>query len=710
MSRFGLSQHHILAGCAALLLVPLAVFLFFMSAPLDFDEHQRFLGSLRQIQASEAVLNQYLLRLRSGAVTSVDPINAEFARIDALERVLGSPPQFVAESGRRAIAERVAEYSELMDRKVLVAERFKAENANLRTAVSYFPVISQELVDEAIRQPEGRALATDLQSLVRDVLLFNVKADEVLAPIILHRLSRLESGTGPDSGVLVPVSLENLIAQVRTIVRVKPEVESLLNELLFIPTGEQTAEIGALYDRYYDYALESRNFYRLLLYLVAIVALAFAAWLIIRQLGHQIQRATLRIGVQNEQLQTQIAEIRALNEVAVAVSSVLDVNRVMEIILERTQQVMQADACSLLQLDEESGKLRFHVGAASSSRMLEGLTLDVGQGIAGQAASTGQTVLVNDAYEDERFDPEFDRITGTRTCSVIAVPLMSKREVVGVLEVLNKRGGEPFSDGDRQLLESMAAQASVAIENSRLYERSREGAERLRVALERERHLSIEKDKLKAYIPKNVVDEISRNREQSLALGGRIVRATILFIDMEGFTRLSENLDPQEIVEFLNEFMTEMTAIVDARNGIVDKYLGDGIMAVFVDAGDEEYSLNAVRAAIEMQARLTELRSRWRKERPKFAELAIRVGINTGRVVAGNIGSATRMDYTVVGDNVNVASRIEGACKPGEIYISLSTYEDVRHSIEAREIEPLAVKNRERPVQVYVVSTESDAA
>jgi adenylate cyclase len=287
---------------------------------------------------------------------------------------------------------------------------------------------------------------------------------------------------------------------------------------------------------------------------------------------------------------------------------------------------------------------------------------------------------------------------------------MSKRGVVGVLEVLNKRGGEPFSEADRQLLESVAAQASVAIENSRLYERSREGAERLRTALERERRLSIEKDKLKAYIPKNVVDEISKNREQSLALGGRIVRATILFSDMEGFTRLSENVDPAEIVDFLNEFMTEMTAIVDARNGIVDKYLGDGIMAVFVDAENEEYSLNAVRAAIEMQARLTELRSIWLEKRPKFAELAIRIGINTGRVIAGNIGSSTRMDYTVVGDNVNVASRIEGVCKPGEIYISLSTYEDVRHSIRAREIEPISVKNRERPVQIYVVSTESDAA
>ena len=207
-----------------------------------------------------------------------------------------------------------------------------------------------------------------------------------------------------------------------------------------------------------------------------------------------------------------------------------------------------------------------------------------------------------------------------------------------------------------------------------------------------------------AYIPKHVVDEISRNREHKLALGGKTVRATVLFSDLQGFTHLAETMEPQRLISFLNVYMTAMTGVIEAQGGILDKFIGDGIMAIFIPTHEHDNpALRAVRAGVGMQQQLRELRKGWLTTRPELAQLRMRIGMNTGDVVAGNIGSETRMEYTVVGDNVNVASRIESACQPDQVFISESTYLDVAEHIVATRIEPIHVKNRVQPVQTYSV-------
>jgi class 3 adenylate cyclase len=255
---------------------------------------------------------------------------------------------------------------------------------------------------------------------------------------------------------------------------------------------------------------------------------------------------------------------------------------------------------------------------------------------------------------------------------------------------------------------SFASQASVALDNARLYERTKAMAEDLRQALEQERRLTIEKEKMGAYIPKQLVDEISRNREQKLALGGKNVNLSILFSDIQGFTRLSENMASQQVISFLNTYMTAMTTIIEEEGGIIDKFIGDGIMAVFTPTSeDDNHALRAVRAGMRMQTRLYSLRQEWATSRPELEGMQIRVGVNTGEVVSGNIGSETRMDYTVVGDNVNVASRLESVSRAGEVCISESTYRDVEGLIAATKLEPVYVKNRVQPVHVYTVQVST---
>lgn len=421
------------------------------------------------------------------------------------------------------------------------------------------------------------------------------------------------------------------------------------------------------------------------------------------ELAQRVQDATTQLQADAQLLERRLRAMEALSAVALALSATMDVDRLLELIMDTSKDVMQAEASSLLLFEPETQTLRFHVARGTAEAALRSVTVALGQGIAGVVAQTGEPLLIPDAYQDPRFDPSYDQRSGFRTRSLLTVPLHVQDTLLGIVQVINKCGQAPFDAQDLALFQAFASQASVALENARLYERTRAMAAELREALEHERRLAIEKAKMGAYIPKQVVDAIARDREQTLALGGKAEQVTILFADIVGFTRLAEALAPQAVVSFLNVYMTAMTEVISAGDGILDKFIGDGIMAIFTAASGAPHAVRAVWAGLRMQATLADLRQQWAASRPELAALQIRVGINTGEVVAGNVGAATRMDYTVIGDNVNVASRIEAACRPGEVCISAATYQAVQAWVEATPLAPVLVKNRVQPVSMYVV-------
>ena len=204
------------------------------------------------------------------------------------------------------------------------------------------------------------------------------------------------------------------------------------------------------------------------------------------------------------------------------------------------------------------------------------------------------------------------------------------------------------------------------------------------------------------YMTAEVAEQVLAEGES--VLGGRSQLATILFSDIKGFTTITEQLGPQETVSLLNEYFSEMVEIVFEHNGILDKYIGDAVMAVFgtpFTAPDD--ADNAVQVAIRMREVLATLNHRRRQAgQPEFE---IRIGINSGDVVAGNIGSARRMDYTVIGDGVNIAARLESANKQlgTQILISGSTRELLRADYRLRELDLIRVKGRLAPVPVFEV-------
>ena len=205
------------------------------------------------------------------------------------------------------------------------------------------------------------------------------------------------------------------------------------------------------------------------------------------------------------------------------------------------------------------------------------------------------------------------------------------------------------------------------------------------------------------YVPEAVVDEIIKDPAK-LTLGGDRKDVSILFSDIAGFTSFSEDLTPEELVHILNEYLTAMTDVVFTHRGLLDKYIGDAIMAVYgAPLAQEDHHLNACLTALDMMTELGHLQKKWEKEgRPR---LEIRIGVNSGFAAVGNMGSEKRFDYTVMGDNVNLASRLEGINKiyGTNIIISESTYEHVNQLILCRELDLVRVKGKNKPVKIYEV-------
>jgi len=205
------------------------------------------------------------------------------------------------------------------------------------------------------------------------------------------------------------------------------------------------------------------------------------------------------------------------------------------------------------------------------------------------------------------------------------------------------------------------------------------------------------------YLSPSVVNELLHNPKM-LSLGGERKIATSFFSDIKNFTSFSENVQPEELVTYLNEYLSAMTEVILKYDGYLDKYEGDAIVAVFgIPVEQRDHALRACLAAIDIQNRLVKLRKRWKKQGKPLFET--RIGINSGPMIAGNIGGANRFDYTAIGDSVNLASRLEGANKiyGTSIMISEATFGAVSKHLWCRELDFIRVKGKAKPVRIYEI-------
>lgn len=220
-----------------------------------------------------------------------------------------------------------------------------------------------------------------------------------------------------------------------------------------------------------------------------------------------------------------------------------------------------------------------------------------------------------------------------------------------------------------------------------------------------------ERDRVKAafarYVSKQVMNSILDSSAE-IRLRGDRKRISVLFCDIRGFTSISENLPPEKVVQLLNEYFESMVEIVFRNKGMLDKFIGDGMMVIFGAPEEDPYQEeNALKTAVEMQTELQKLAERWR---PEGLDLRIGIGINSGPAIVGNIGSSQRMEYTAIGDTVNLASRLETATKELGVGILLSeyTHNAVRGSFRFKNMGPVRIRGRNEPVLTYSVEESGE--
>ncbi len=366
----------------------------------------------------------------------------------------------------------------------------------------------------------------------------------------------------------------------------------------------------------------------------------------------------------NRALEARVRELNALYSIGKSVTALLDHEGLVQRIVEAAQFVTGAQACALHLIESGTGRLRLE---ASRGAVENGIRAPR-EAMTRAVARTAQPAVAPIG---------------------VAVPLLVGSRLIGTLDAANQAGAtRPFSDHDKRLLQALADYAAIAIENARLFRE---------LEASKEREKSHIKGLFERYVAPPVVDRLLANPEMA-ALGGTRQQITVLFADVRGFSALAEKMQPETLVKILNlHFDLSARAILE-QGGTLDKFMGDAVMAFFnAPLLQPDHALCAARAALAMQHAIAQEHARL----PHAARLNFGIGIATGDAVVGNIGTRQSMNYTVIGDCVNLARRLQENAQAGQILLDGWTYQRMRDDALVRPIGETRVKGRSSPLPVF---------
>jgi adenylate cyclase len=381
-------------------------------------------------------------------------------------------------------------------------------------------------------------------------------------------------------------------------------------------------------------------------------------------------------------LRADYEKLRLGHELAKSISLEVDIDLLIEKIIMKAFELLPADRGVILLM--ENGVPRPRVAKTRDGRNEQ---IILSRSILSEVVLHKNAVLSSDASQDSRFQGARSIIMqGIR--STMTVPLLHQDELLGIMHLDSMVAANAFGEKDLQIFASIATQAAVAIHNSMLAQKIE--------------HEAKTRAQFQRLLSPNLVEQVVAGNLQ-LEKGGALSEVTLLFSDIRGFTAMSEKRAPQEIVRILNEYFELMVDLIFKHDGTLDKFVGDEIVALFgapVPLQDAE--LKAVECALDMMMVLAEF-NRVRAEQGQ-EELRIGIGINTGTVVTGAIGSSRALQYTAIGDAVNTASRLCSVAQAGQIILSEATHARVSPMVTSSALEPVRVKGKTDALRIYNVT------
>lgn len=374
-------------------------------------------------------------------------------------------------------------------------------------------------------------------------------------------------------------------------------------------------------------------------------------------------------------------KLRAVYELSELSGQDEDLDQLLERILDKIFKLINASRAVIL--FEEGGEL--HPVAARGLQGKEG-EMNISKTILQQVQEKHIAIRTQNAMMDSRFE-EAHSIILQGIVSIICVPLIFNFEFLGAIYLDAQQSTGTFSEKDLKVITAFAFQASSKITHIRLAKKAEEEA--------------IARTQLSRLLSPNLVEEVVNGRAQ-VNLGGKLMDATVMFADIRGFTRLSEKLAPEMLMATLNQYFEIMVEVIFKYDGTLDKFIGDEIMAIWgAPIPQEDHGLRAVRAANEIRSRLKVFNEQRQAEGESALEIGI--GINSGMMVAGYSGASQTLSYTVLGDAVNVASRLCSHSKPREILVSDSLHELTLQEFEIEVREPVVFKGKSTPLGVFQI-------
>jgi adenylate cyclase len=377
--------------------------------------------------------------------------------------------------------------------------------------------------------------------------------------------------------------------------------------------------------------------------------------------------------------------IRLLSEVARTLVATLPLQEILNRVIDLLLAHVPAERACLALAERGTEKLTSQIVRRSDGRPAQ--PVEISRTVRDMTLKQRVAVLTSDVHLDPRFDGS-QSVMMSEVRSLICGPLYAGEELIGLLYVDNPVRRQ-FSEADLELFSAIANYAAVAITQGRLAERLREESER--------------RERLQRYHSPAVVDRIMASQHAHVddVLGAQDRDISVLFADLVGFTTLSESLPPADVATVLNRFFSEMTDVIFAEEGTVDKFIGDAILAVFgAPVEQEDHARRAVRAAQAMRRAVARLNATG--EPP----LRVRYAINSGVAIAGDVGSARRREYTVLGDVVNIAARLEALAEPDQIIVSRATYDRIQPPIPASPLGEVQLRGRAKKVEILAIDPD----